>query len=178
MQIIPYGGTIDESITDKDIKIVNKYSFIKSPYYLSIGRSVEDNQLQEICSYFKHREDKILVLISNLSNSAYGKKIKRDFNNLPNIHLIDGLYIKPELDFIRRNCKAYIHTHTLCGSAPSLIEMIVAQKPIFSIDIPQNRFTLKNNGFFFKNFTDLDSVLFRKAIYQLKNVQTCMLGMK
>ena len=79
----------------------------------------------------------------------------------------------PELDFIRRNCKAYIHTHTLCGSAPSLIEMIVAQKPIFSIDIPQNRFTLKNNGFFFKNFTDLDSVLFRKDLNSYIPTQEC-----
>ena len=31
------------------------------------------------------------------------------------------------------------------------------QRPIFSINIPQNKFTLDGNGYFFDEFTDLDS---------------------
>lgn len=157
LRIIPYGGFIDESIKYPDNHLLDKYPFLNNEYYLSISRSIEDNNILEICNYFKNNNSINLVLISNLSNSVYGKMIKNKFKDTANINLIDGLYLKPELDLIRRNCKAYIHTHTLCGSAPSLIEMIVAQRPIFSINIPQNKFTLDGNGYFFDEFTDLDS---------------------
>ena len=126
-----------------------------------MGRSIADNKLGELCSYFKKNPDSNLVLISNFSNSFYGKDIFRKFSSISNIYLIDGLYIKSELDFLRRNCHAYIHTHTLCGSAPSLIEMIVARRPIFSIDVPQNRYTLKGSGFMFNEFSLLDKLLQR-----------------
>ena len=86
---------------------------------------------------------------------------------LPNLVLIDGLYQKSELDLIRRKCKAYIHTHKLCGTAPSLVEMIIAQVPILSFDNPQNRHTLHNQGFFFSSFD---------AVQEIVNNQTNLTG--
>ena len=127
---------------------------MKKDYFLSVSRSLSDNKLYELCESFSNLKDN-LVLISNFSKSEYGNKVYEKFSSVKNLWLIDGLYIKPELDLIRRKCKAYIHTHTLCGTAPSLVEMIVCKKPIISIDIPQNRFTLSNEGFYFKNFTEL-----------------------
>lgn len=153
VNIIPYGGIIDTSQTIND-SIKEKYPFITSEYFLSISRSLEDNQIDELCECFtknKHR----LVLISNLSNSEYGKRVYAKYKDVDNIIFINGLYNKPELDLIRRNCKAYIHTHSLCGTAPSLVEMIIAQRPIISFNIPQNRFTLDNQGYFFSDFKEL-----------------------
>lgn len=157
VNIIPYGGIIDRSliITD-DIK--EKYNFITSDYYLSISRSLEDNQIDELCECFSKNNHR-LILISNLSNSDYGKKVYDKYSHVDNITFINGLYNKPELDLIRRNCKAYIHTHSLCGTAPSLVEMIIAQRPILSFNIPQNRFTLDNQGFFFSDFNELHTFL-------------------
>ena len=126
--------------------------------FLSVSRSIEDNQLNEICNTFM-KSDKNLVLISNFSNSQYGKKVMNKYANVNNITLIDGLYIKSELDLVRRNCKCYIHTHTTCGTAPSLVEMIICRKPILSFDVQQNRNTLENNGGYFNNFSELDSIL-------------------
>ena len=60
---------------------------------------------------------------------------------------------------VRRKCKAYIHTHTLCGTAPSLVEMIISRRPIISVDVPQNRFTLDNAGVFFKSYEELKKIL-------------------
>ena len=170
-EIIEYGGFIDQSIQDASATFLEKYPFINDDYFLSVGRSIEDNKLFEICDYFKNRPGFKLVLIANFSNSDYGKGIINQFSSIPNISLIDGLYVKPELDFIRRNCKAYIHTHTLCGSAPSLIEMIVAGRPVFSIDVPQNRFTLSGFGFLFSDFYDLDVVIERENIEEFKPSQ-------
>jgi hypothetical protein len=98
-------------------------------------------------------------MISNFSSTKYGKMVYEKYCNYDNLILINGLYDKPELDLVRRKCVAYIHTHTLCGTAPSLVEMIISQRPIIAVDIPQNRYTLSNYGFYYKNFTDLNKFL-------------------
>ena len=151
--VIPYGGVIDQSLTINS-EMIKKYPFLEKPYFLSISRSLVDNKIEELCDCFS-KLDTRLVLISNLSNSEYGKSIIYKFKDIKNITLIDGLYNKKELDLVRRNCKAYIHTHTLCGTAPSLVEMIVSGRPIISIDIPQNRNTLDNEGLFYTDYEEL-----------------------
>jgi hypothetical protein len=155
--IIPYGGEIDTTL-EVSKAFCEKYSFLRGDYYLSISRALEDNFIDKLCETFSKTKEN-LVLISNFSSSDYGKKVFDKFNNTSNIVLINGLYNKNELDLIRRKCKAYIHTHTLCGSAPSLIEMIISRRPIISIDVDQNRFTLNNNGFFYKNYAELKNII-------------------
>jgi len=155
--VIPYGGEIEQTLSVNE-SLVEKYPFINKQYFLSISRSLEDNKIDELCECFTKLKSN-LVLISNLSKSEYGKSILKKYNNYKNIILIDGLYNKQELDLVRRKCQAYIHTHTLCGTAPSLVEMIVSGRPILSIDIPQNRFTLEGEGYFYKNFKELHSFL-------------------
>lgn len=157
VKVFPYGGEIDSSLNINS-EFEEKYPFINHNYLLSISRSLEDNLLDELCESFLESKH-TLVLISNFSNSKYGNRVFEKYNKAPNIVLINGLYIKPELDLIRRKCKAYIHTHTLCGTAPSLVEMIIAQRPVFSIDIPQNRFTLHDQAFFYTSFSEVQSLL-------------------
>jgi len=157
VKVLTYGGEIDNSL-NINTEITNKYSFINGDYFLSISRSLEDNQLEELCECFAGLNHK-LVLISNFSKSAYGEHVYNKYRKFPNLYLIDGLYLKPELDLIRRKCKAYIHTHKLCGTAPSLVEMIIAQVPIISYDNPQNRHTLHNQGFYFSSFDSIQEIL-------------------
>lgn len=157
VKVLTYGGEIDNTLEIND-DFIGKYPFIKTEYFLSISRSLEDNQLEELCECFTQL-DKKLVLISNFSKSEYGIRVYNKYKEFSNIILIDGLYKKPELDLIRRKCKAYIHTHKLCGTAPSLVEMIIAQVPIISYDNPQNRHTLHNQGFFFSSFKSLNELL-------------------
>ena len=155
--VIPYGGFIDKTLKISD-EMLNKYPFLENQFFLSISRSIEDNQLIETCKTFTG-SNKCLVLISNFSKSKYGKKVLSKYSCHSNIFLIDGLYIKPELDLIRRNCVCYIHTHSTCGTAPSLVEMIICEKPIISFDVPQNRNTLNNCGGYFTKFHDLKNLL-------------------
>ena len=157
INVIPYGGAIDRSVSI-DHNLSAKYSFLNAEYYLSISRSISDNMIEELCKSFSESK-KNLVLISNLSSSTYGRDILNKYSLTDNITLIDGLYDKPILDLIRRKCTAYIHTHTSCGTAPSLVEMAISKRPIFSIDKPQNRFTLNNEGFYYESFEKLVSYL-------------------
>lgn len=157
IKVMPYGGEIDHNL-DQSNGMIEKYPFLKSEYLLSVSRALEDNQMEELCDSFSCTQNN-LVLISNFSSSPYGQQVYKKYEAEPNITLIDGLYDKPELDLIRRSCKAYIHTHTLCGTAPSLVEMIIAQRPIISVDRPQNRFTLEENGFFYQSFDEVQELL-------------------
>jgi hypothetical protein len=155
--VLPYGGEIDTSLNVTTV-LVEKYPFLNDNYYLSISRSLEDNFIAELCETFLNLNEK-LVMISNFSSTKYGKMVFEKYSGYDNLILINGLYDKPELDLVRRKCAAYIHTHTLCGTAPSLVEMIISQRPIIAVDIPQNRFTLANHGFYYKNFTELKQFL-------------------
>ena len=162
-KVIPYGGEIDMSLSP-DVSISKKYPFLKEDYFLSISRSLEDNMIVELCECFTKTEKK-LVLISNFSKSEYGNKVLDKYSSVQNLILINGLYNKQELDLVRRSCKAYIHTHTLCGTAPSLVEMIISNRPIISVDRPQNKFTLKNQGLYYSNFNDLNKLINSKDDY-------------
>jgi glycosyltransferase involved in cell wall biosynthesis len=155
--IIPYGGEIDSTLQITNI-LSEKYTFIGDPYYLSISRALEDNYIDKICDTFSKTKAK-LVLISNFTSSTFGKNVFEKYNNISNIILINGLYKKNELDLIRRKCNAYIHTHTLCGTAPSLVEMIISRRPIISIDVPQNRYTLENTGVYFNSYDELKQMI-------------------
>lgn len=157
-RVIPYGGYIDYSLINSR-KTLNKYTFIGKQYYLSISRSIEDNKLHELCDTFTELKKYKLVLISNFSKSKYGLNVFNKYKSHKNLVLIDGLYNKPELDYVRLNAYAYIHTHTLCGTAPSLVEMIVSQIPIISIDNEQNRNTLCNESIYFKSFSHLKDII-------------------
>jgi hypothetical protein len=157
IEMIPYGGTIDNSL-EINLEYVNRYPFLGKPYYLSISRALADNMVRELCESFSGKAE-TLVLISNFTSSDYGMTVFNTYKSINNIVLINGLYVKAELDLIRRSCKAYIHTHTLCGTAPSLVEMIIAQRPIISVEIPQNRFTLEDQGFFYKEFGEILELL-------------------
>lgn len=169
---ISYGGTIDNSLKNSDV--YDSFNFINSEYYLSVSRSIKDNNLEELCNMFSRIPKEKLILISNFSNSDYGLNIITKYRKFPNLILIDGLYEKPKLDLIRRNCKAYIHTHTLCGSAPSLIEMIVCRVPIFSIDVIQNRHTLSFEGSYFKDFDELHSMVKSETIPEIPSQEFAM----
>ena len=155
--VLPYGGEIDTSLEISE-EIEKKYPFINIDYFLSVSRALADNLIGELCESFIDSK-MTLVLISNFSSSDYGKNVYNKYCDFSNIVLINGLYEKAELDIVRRKCKAYIHTHTLCGTAPSLVEMIIAQRPIISMDNPQNRFTLHNQAFFFSNFSELHALI-------------------
>ncbi|WP_099293689.1 DUF1972 domain-containing protein [Butyricimonas sp. Marseille-P3923] len=157
VKVIPYGGEIDQSITVNG-EMIQKYPFLDKEYFLSISRSLRDNNLTELCESFVGSQHQ-LVLISNFSKSTYGIEVFEKYKNENNIILINGLYNKAELDLVRRKCKAYIHTHTLCGTAPSLVEMIISRRPIISIDCPQNRYTLHEQALFFSSFSELQNLI-------------------
>ena len=51
VKVLTYGGEIDYNLAVTD-EITHKYPFINGEYFLSINRSLADNQLLELCECF------------------------------------------------------------------------------------------------------------------------------
>lgn len=155
--VIPYGCGIDQS-RKVDDSLLQQFPFLDRDYCITVGRSVPDNNLKELLESFPEDCDLCLVVISNFSASDYGRGLIRASWG-GNVFCIDGCYHKPTLDLLRRGALLYIHTHQNCGTAPSLIEGAIACERVCSLDVPQNRYSLNQQGFYFSNFFELREYL-------------------
>jgi glycosyltransferase involved in cell wall biosynthesis len=154
-----YGGDHAKKI-DTTGKMLEKYSFLNSDYALSVSRAQEDMNIHMLIEAYKKVPTKRVVIISNWHISEYGKKLySENANKYDNIILLKAIYNSKELDTIRCNTSLYIHTHSLCGTAPSLVEAMSLNLPIISYDVPTNRFTTENKTLFFKDTTSLIQIL-------------------
>ena len=100
---------------------------------------------------YKRLKKRKLVVVSNWNTSKYGRELKNKYlNKYSNIYLIDSIYDLKILNMLRSNCSLYLHTHELCGTAPSLVEAMSLGLPIISFDVPTNRSTTENKALYFK----------------------------
>jgi len=132
---------------------------LEKEYYLSVSRAQYDNNLHLVLEAFTKLPNKTLVLISNWANFEYGRNLKIQYKDFENIHMVDAVYDLSILDVIRSNCLAYIHSHTYCGTAPSLVEAMNLSLPILSYKNDTNPFTTENKSIYFENVNDLINIL-------------------
>ncbi|BDX39586.1 rhamnosyltransferase [Tenuifilaceae bacterium CYCD] len=169
--VIEYGG---DHVCKKNINsnILSKYPFLSGEYYLNVSRAQIDNNIHVVLDAFKEMPERKIVVLSNWNISEYGKSLKSRFGNYSNIFLVDAVYDKDELDTIRSNTKLYIHSHSRCGTAPSLVEAMSYEIPIICFDVPVNRLTTMNKSYYFSDSLTLIEViknLNSKSFDDLKN---------
>ena len=165
--VIRYGGNHVRNIDKSHLNFSKKYPFVKEKYAVSVSRAQLDNNIHLVLEAFEKFEDYKIVLISNWSISKYGLDLKEKYENHANMILLDAIYDKDELDYIRGNGLVYIHSHSRCGTAPSLVEAMNLENPIISFDVPTNRETTKNKAFF---FSDSESLINQLKILKEKDL--------
>ena len=154
-----YGGDHAKKI-DLTPQVIQKYPFLNSVYSLSISRAQEDMNIHLLIKAFKDLPEKKIVIISNWNISKYGESLyEANFNKHDNIILLNAVYDQKELDTIRSYSSLYIHTHSLCGTAPSLVESMSLNIPVISFDVPTNRFTTENKTQYFEDVASLTQIL-------------------
>jgi glycosyltransferase involved in cell wall biosynthesis len=153
-EVIEYGG---DHVNIKNIcsNSLKKYPFLFNPYSLCVARAQKDNNLHLLIDAFKDLPEKNLVIISNWSISKYGQELWSKYQGLNNIFLVPAVYDKYELDVIRSNTELYIHSHSQCGTAPSLVEAMNYNIPIICFDVETNRETTEHKSFYYINSKDL-----------------------
>jgi glycosyltransferase involved in cell wall biosynthesis len=154
-----YGGDHAKKV-DITNEMLEKYSFLNSDYALSVSRAQEDMNIHLLIEAYKEVPEKRIVIISNWHISEYGQKLyDENANKYDNIILLKAMYDSKALDTIRSNTSLYIHTHSLCGTAPSLVEAMSLNLPVISFDVPTNRFTTENKSMYFKDVATLIKIL-------------------
>lgn len=157
--VIRYGGDHVHKIAKDDPRFAEKYPFVKDRYAVSVSRAQLDNNIHVVLEAFETFTEYKIVLISNWNISNYGKDLKEKYKNHPNMILLDAIYDKDELDYIRGNGLVYIHSHSRCGTAPSLVEAMSLGNAIISYDVPTNRETTLGQAAFFSDSSSLVQVL-------------------
>ncbi len=168
--VIRYGGDHVFPVK-KTPELMNEFPFLNKEYYVSVSRAQIDNNLHMVLEAFRKMPDRNLVLVSNWGSSKYGQKLKKDYSHYSNLFLQDAVYDLNKLNCIRSNAKLYIHSHSQCGTAPSLVEAICLSLPIVSYDMPQNRETLKRNNYFFKTADELKELILSINTKEIKTLQ-------
>ncbi len=157
--VIRYGGDHATKIAADHAALASKYPFVKERYAVSVVRAQLDNNIHLLLEAFEDFDQFKLVVVSNWDVSSYGKELKKRYSNRDNMILLDAIYAKDELDFVRGNGYLYIHSHSRCGTAPSLVEAMSLGQAILSFDVATNRETTEGKAFFFKDAASLKRIL-------------------
>jgi glycosyltransferase involved in cell wall biosynthesis len=72
---------------------------------------------------------------------------------------LDAIYDQREIDLLRSYAKVYIHSHTFCGTAPSLVEAMNLDLPIIALENDTNPKTTEGKAFFFNDSYSLKQLL-------------------
>ncbi len=157
--VIRYGG--DHAVkAEIQSELIIKYPFLSNDYFVNVSRAQVDNNLHLVLESFRTSIDKTLVMVSNWSISKYGIELKKEYKNkYPHIIILDAVYEPKEINAIRGNAQVYIHSHSYCGTSPSLVEAMSLGLPIISFDVLTNRETTQNKAFYFKNERDLHDLI-------------------
>ncbi len=161
--LIEYGGdhVLHPKIAQEDLK---KYPFLLEKYAISVSRAQADNNLHLLLQAFSEVPEHKLVLISNWNKFDYGRLLKQKYSSFENLFLIDAIYDQREIDLLRSHASVYIHSHTYCGTAPSLVEAMNLGLPIIAFSNDTNPETTEKKAVFFSDTKELVTVL--KSLHQ------------
>ena len=154
-----YGGdhAVTEPITQE---MLEKYPFLDGQYDVTVSRAQEDMNIHMVIEAYKQVPERKVVIISNWQKSDYGQKLYAENDGkYPNIFLLNAIYDQKELNTIRSNASLYLHTHSMCGTAPSLVEAMYLGLPVVCFRVPTNMETTERKAVYFDTVPELVDVL-------------------
>ena len=105
-----------------------------------------------------------LVFVGNWDSSAYGRDLKAQYCESPNLYLLDPIYDPGALHVVRARASVYLHGHSAGGTNPSLVEMMHFGVPVLAHGCSFNRHTTEGKARYFESAAELAE--------QLRNLDT------
>lgn len=154
-----YGGdhAVSEEITEEALKM---YPFLNGQYDVTVSRAQEDMNIHMVIDAYKQVQERTVVIISNWQKTEYGRSLyEENVGKYPNVILQNAIYNQKELNIIRSNATLYLHTHSMCGTAPSLVEAMYLNLPVVCFKVPTNIETTEHKSIYFETVTELVDIL-------------------
>lgn len=157
-EFIAYGG--DQAVRRPvDPALLPTYPFLAGRYALALARIQADNNIDMLLAGFPATLGYPLVFIGNWSASDYGRDLRKRYDGVPHLLLLDAIYDRPVLDVIRSNCSLYVHGHSAGGTNPSLCEAMYLGLPVAAYASGYNERTMANLGWFFRDAGELSRIV-------------------
>lgn len=156
-----YGGdhATSEPITSE---MQEKYPFLNGQYDVTVSRAQEDMNIHMVIDAYKQVPERKVVIISNWQKSEYGQKLyAENAGKYENILLLNAIYNQKELNTIRSNASLYLHTHSMCGTAPSLVEAMYLGLPVVCFKVPTNIESTEHQSIYFGSVSELVNILMK-----------------
>ena len=156
--LIAYGGdhTTRETLSATSLK---QYPFLKHPYAFKVCRIEPENNIEMILQAFSKTKQLPLVLVGNWNKSDFGRQMKRNYDGISHIHLLDPIYNQKLLNELRSNCYMYVHGHSAGGTNPSLVEAMSLGLPVVAYGVQYNSETTCNQAFYFQSSDELSDLM-------------------
>lgn len=149
--VIRYGAPLVKSAT-------RMASVPEEPYYLVVARIVPENNIHLILDAFeKSGTGKLLVVIGNWNDSAYGRELRH--RSSLQLVLLDPIYDVSLIQSFRFHAFAYLHGHSVGGTNPTLVEALGCGCLTVCYDSVFNRETTHQSGRFFQDVESLASII-------------------
>lgn len=127
-------------------------------YSLLVARLVPENNIEMIANAYNLSSiDYKLLIVGNVDNDYFKNTLNKYTSD--KVEFIGGVYDKSKLTGLRIHAEFSFHGHSVGGTNPSLLEAMVAGRPIIAHDNEFNRATLSSTGMFFKDVGDLRDLL-------------------
>lgn len=153
VKTIPYGAKQQERTSSN---ILSELGLNDKEYAFKVCRIEPENNVELILEAFSSMSYYIII-VGNWKNSNFGKGLRQKFEVFDNLLLLDPIYDLNKLNSLRANCTFYVHGHSAGGTNPSLVEAMALKLPVIAFDVNFNRFTMYNNGIYFKDKIELVS---------------------
>ncbi|KEI70760.1 DUF1972 domain-containing protein [Endozoicomonas elysicola] len=147
--VIAYGG--DHAVSDFASCLAIEPN---EGYAFSLCRIEPENNVHITLEAFA-QSGKTLKFVGNWNISDYGRSLKLQYTDYPNIELIDPIYDVEQLFKLRARCSYYVHGHSAGGTNPSLVEIMHFAKPVIAFDCDYNRATTEDKAIYFHNAGEL-----------------------
>lgn len=96
-----------------------------------------------------------LVFVGNWENSAYGRALKAQYGERPNLFLFAPIYDPDVLYAVRERASVYLHGHSAGGTNPSLVEMMHFGIPVLAHGCTFNRYSTEDKARYFETAVEL-----------------------
>lgn len=137
-----------------------KYPFLDSPYDVTVSRAQEDMNIHMVIDAYRQVPERTVVIVSNWQKTEYGQKLYAEHaGKYPNVILLNAIYNQQELNIVRGNAALYLHTHSMCGTAPSLVEAMYLGLPVICFKVPTNLETTEHKSVYFESVPELIEIL-------------------